>query len=1041
MSSNCPQVPSNPLLRLAVRRALSGAVLSGAVVATFGTPNAQAQAPAAATNANEPQLTEVVVTGSRIKQPALEAVSPVISVSGAEIADSGQNRIEDLLNTLPQVVGDLGSSQSNGATGTASVSLRGLGAQRTLVLINGRRLMPGDPTQNGNGTADLNQIPSQLVERVDVLTGGASAVYGADAVAGVVNFVMKENFEGVQLDAGDSFWNHNNNAGDIQALETEAGFAAPTGTRTDGQSANFAAVIGSNFADDKGNATGYLTYRHTDPVLQGTRDYAACELYGPTTTFAKRHCAGSVTSYPTLFGGLGSPSYFTTIVNNKLVPSNTTPNLGFYNFAPINYYQRPDDNYQGGLFAHYDFNDHARAYMEFQWMDDQTQAQIAQSGAFYGSGLGSSGGVPNGTWTVNCANPFLTAQEYSVFGCSPTTPSVNLTFGRRNVEGAPRQDNLTHDSFREVLGVKGDINDVWSYDSNVQNGITRFGDTYLNDASKTKMTNALQAVKLPNGQIVCLANANGTVGAPGCVPWNIFSSSPASTAAANYIEAPGLQTGETSQIIWETDVTGDLGKMGVQLPTASSGLGVAVGTDWRQEKSELYPDEELITNDLAGQGAPILPTFGAFHVWEGYTEVRLPLVDDKPFVKSLDFDAGYRYSDYNLSFGSTNTWKAGLQWAPLQDVRLRGGYNVAVRAPNIQELYLQPRVQLDGTTDPCAGPKVGGKVNGNTFAQCAASGVTAAEFGNIVGNPAGQYNGLVGGNTDLSPETADTTTFGIVITPTALPSFTATIDYYDIKIKNVISSYGANLIVDNCVSSGNAASLFCGLVHRAPATGTPADGSLWIGNQGYVQDGTFNLGELQQKGIDFDANYRLDLGLAGKLGFNLSANYTLHYDTTPVPGGASYDCAGYYGPSCGADGNVIPRIKGVTRINYGSPLPGLDVWLNWRFIGPVKTQYLSQNPLLNSSSVGGSPFNGTPGLAQLGGIGNQIPGYNYIDLGVSYQVAKQVQARLGVNNITDKMPPSIVDNYASNVLWNGNTFPTTWDFGGRYLFANVQVNF
>ena len=493
--------------------------------------------------ANEPTLTEVVVTGSRIKQPALEAVSPVISVSAAEIDQSGQNRIEDLLNTLPQVVGDLGSSQSNGATGTASVSLRGLGAQRTLVLINGRRLMPGDPTQNGNGTADLNQIPSQLVERVDVLTGGASAVYGADAVAGVVNFVMNDHFEGVQIDMADSFWNHNNNAKDIQALETEAGFAAPSGTTTDGQTANFAAIIGSNFADDRGNATAYLTYRHQDPVLQGTRDYAACELYGPTTTFAKRHCAGSVTSYPTLFGGLGSPSYFTTIVNNKLVPSNTTPNLGFYNFAPVNYYQRPDDNYQGGLFAHYDFDEHARAYMEFQWMDDQTQAQIAQSGAFYGSGLGSSGGVPNGTWTVNCANPFFTAQEYSVFGCSPTTSTVNLTFGRRNVEGAPRQDNLTHDSFREVLGLKGDINDVWSYDTSLQNGITRFGDTYLNDASKTKMTNALQAVRLPNGQIVCLANAGGTDWGAGLRPLEHLLLGPREHRGGELHRGPGSSDG------------------------------------------------------------------------------------------------------------------------------------------------------------------------------------------------------------------------------------------------------------------------------------------------------------------------------------------------------------------------------------------------------------------------------------------------------------------------------------------------------------------
>ncbi len=296
-SSNCPQSPSNELVRLAVRRALSGAVLSGAVAAT-GVGTAQAQQQAAAAGTSEPQLTEVVVTGSRIAQPALEAVSPVTIVNATQIAETGSARIEDILNQLPQVVGDMGSALANGATGAATVSLRGLGCQRTLVLINSRRLMPGDPTEAGTSCSDLNQIPTDLIEKVDILTGGASAVYGADAVAGVVNFKMNDHFEGFRFDANDGFYNHSqHDGGAVQDLQA-AGFAVPTGSVTDGQTADFTAIMGSNFDDGKGNAVVYLGYRHTDPVLQGSRDFSACSL---TSSGPNRVCGGSGTTSPTRF--------------------------------------------------------------------------------------------------------------------------------------------------------------------------------------------------------------------------------------------------------------------------------------------------------------------------------------------------------------------------------------------------------------------------------------------------------------------------------------------------------------------------------------------------------------------------------------------------------------------------------------------------------------------------------------------------------------------------------------------------------------------
>ncbi len=794
---------------------------------------------------------------------------------------------------------------------------------------------------------------------------------------------------------------------------------------TDGQSRDFTAIMGSNFADGKGNAEVYLGYLYTDPVLQGSRTYSACSL---TSSGPNRVCGGSATSNPTLFtiGG----NFLTIGKGNMLQPANFSgPQTSLYNYAPLNYFQRPDERYTGGFFSHYDVNDHARVYMQFQFMDDRTYAQIAPSGAFYGSGTGVTNGIPDATWVVNCNNPYLSSSEYTSFGCKSPTDQEHITFGRRNVEGGNRTDDLGHTSFREVLGVKGDINDAWSYDTYFQNGVTRFSEEYFNDVSKQRIAYAIQAVNQvnPNGttSVVCAANANGLNGAPGCVPWNIFQLGGVTPAATAYISVPGQQKGFTQETIWEGSVTGDLGKLGVKTPWASSGLATNIGADWRQEKSQSEPDEEFITNDLAGQGSPTLPTTGGFTVWETYIEARAPILEDQPFAKSLSLETGYRYSDYSLSFGSTNTWKLGLQWAPISDFRLRGMYNVAVRAPNIQELYLQPRVQLDGTIDPCAGATPSASPTA-----CANSHVTpppTGDYGNIVPNPANQYNGLEGGNQNLSPERADTTTVGIVFTPTFLPTFTSTIDYYDIKIKNVIGTYGANLILTTCLDTGNPQ--YCSLVHRAPITGTASDGSLWLGPSGYITDLTYNLGELQQQGFDWAADYRLDMNRAGKLDFNLTANYTLHFKTTPIPGGDTYDCAGYYGPSCGADGGAAPRIKSVFRINYNTPLPGLDAWLKWRLIGPVKVQNLSQNPLLSGP------------VDPISGIGNQIPGYNYFDLGVSYQVMKQVTMRAGVNNVLDKNPPIIQAFYEGPPLQNGNTLPQQYDWGGRYLFLNLTVDF
>jgi iron complex outermembrane recepter protein len=1014
----------NPMTRnTEIARAVRYSIVTGAVtIAAAASLQAQAQDQAQATDQDTTTLVTVIVTGSRIPQPALEAATPVTSVTNAEIQQTGITRIEDLMNTLPQVMGQYGAGVSNGATGEATVSLRGLGANRTMVLVNGRRLMPGDPTQNGNEAPDLNQIPTALVERVDVLTGGASATYGADAVAGVVNFVMNDHFEGVRITGNLSAYQHNNHDTFMQGLVTSAGFVNPPSNVTDGRSVDFSVITGSNFADGKGNATAYFGYRQDNPVLQGRRDYSACSL---TTTGGAATCGGSLTSNPAVFN-LGG-QFMTVGPGKTIVPASFSgAGTSLYNYAPLNYYQRPDQRYTAGAFVRYEINDHAKVYSEFMFMDDRTTAQIAPSGAFYGSGTGAKGGIRDATWVVNCSNPYLSANEYAAFGCTSPADSAHLIFGRRNVEGGPRTDDLRHTSFRMVLGIKGDISDSWTYDAYALNGITRLSENYLNDVSRSRISNALLAVNQVNPatgatSVVCAANSGGALGAPGCVPWNIFQVGGVTPAAAAYLNVPGLQEGATTERVVDANVTGDLGKMGVKLPTAHDGLAVSFGTEYRSEQTELQPDLEYITNDLAGQGSPTLPTSGAFHVWDLFGEARLPILQDMPFAKSLTAEAGYRYSDYNLVFGSTNTYKFGLQWAPTSDFHFRGEYQRAVRAPNIQELYLQPRVQLDSTigSDPCAN-KVGGTPKA-TAAQCAASGVTAAEYGNIPANTSAQYNGLVGGNANLAPEKADTVTFGVVLTPTFAPNLNVTLDYYDIKIKGVITQYGAGLILQTCLTTADP--FFCSKVHRVQGTGTSADGSLWIGDTGYVADGTFNLGSQTAKGIDADVNYKLDIGAAGRLTFNFVGSYDLKFETQPLPGGGTYDCAGLYGPTCGV---AAPKWKHKLRATWNTPVPALDFSIAWRYVGPVSLDAAQSNPLLAGNAL-------DPGL--------ELARRSYIDLTAAYQVASHYTVRLGVNNVFDKNPPLAVSPDLPGVFGNGNTLPQIYDALGRYLFMNVTLDF
>jgi len=1027
-------------LQQAVRFALVMATASAAAT----TANAQT-APAQA-EATPAPLQEVVVTGSRLKTPNETSISPISTISAADVQATGLTRVEDILNNEPMIFAGMNSTTSNGNDGTASVDLRGLGNQRTLVLVNGLRLGPGEG--DGRNYSDINQIPAALIQRVDVLTGGASAVYGADAVAGVVNFILNTHFEGVRVDAGYHFNQHQqDDPNGVQQAVSAVGFAEAPNSVNTAFGKNVSILAGSNFADNRGNATAYITYDNQGAALQKLFDYSACSL---TVGAAGLACGGSSTSARAGAGG-SFRAYSATVgkrIFNDTVDGTTvnfrafTSPADLYNYGPLNYYQVPSERWTGGTFLNYEINPHAEVYANVMYMRNAVQAQIAASGSF-----GVAAFIP-------CADPQLNASEAAVI-CSAANealqgnpyetyngtnyPGLNLRVFRRNVEGGPRIESFITDAAREVAGIKGDINDAWSYDVSAQHSAVDTSAQNLNYLSNSAISQSLNVLPGAGGALVCGGPSNGlgigplvntaanggTAFSPNsaCKPWNLWAAGGVNAAALNFLSIPEQVQATTTEYVTDGSITGDLGKYGAKLPWADSGLQVNVGTEWRQEGAAFSPDYVSQQGLAAGGGGATVPVSGKFTVWEGFTELRLPIAQHVTGAEDLSLEGGYRYSNYSEGF-TTNTYKLGLEWAPLKDLRVRGSYQRAVRAPNIGELYSPSAVGLDGSVDPCTAPLKAGSTtvltNGATLAGCEASGLNPALFGFLAGNPAGQYNGLQGGNPNLLPEIADTYTVGLVFTPRVVPNLTLSVDYFDIKIKNVIDKIGGNAVINGCVFSGQ----FCNLVHRDPT------GSLWATPLGYVVDTLYNAGLLQTEGFDIKGSYRQQLGQGlGSLQFGLEGTILNKLATTPVAGGNSYDCAGYFGDLCGGSD---PQFRSVLNVTWSTPWNALDLTLRWRYFGSQKTEQLSSSPLLAGTSY-------YPPLAH-------IPAYNWFDLSGTFNLYKDVKLQLGVNNILDKDPPivTLADCSTGSVggaNCNGNTFPGVYDAMGRYFFMTLTAQF
>lgn len=970
---------------------------------------------------------QIVITGSRIPRTNLTAVSPVTVIKSDEIRLEGATNVEEVLNQIPQVNPSQGEFVSAGSTGTATVDLRGLGSVRTLVLVNGHRLMPGDPRFS---VADINSIPTSLVQRVEVLTGGAAAVYGSDAVAGVVNFILDTKLDGLKVEGEISGYQHDNRNGFVRGLLDQRQISYPTGSVFDGRRDNLSVAFGHGFFDGRAHITLYGGYRRIAGLKQDRRDYSACAI---TARIVRQRpssiieCGGATLAYPgNFFDNLGNVY--------QVTPDRTfVPGLGRYNITPWNFYQRPDKRYTFGGFATFDVSSAIQPYAEVMAMDDRSLAQTSPSGN------------ATNTQTINCDNPLLSSQQrglacrtgnfvgeipgidddgnlVQVLGSpTPFTDPVTgatyyrawLPIARRSVESGPIQDDLKHRSVRLLGGIKGELGRGVSYDASYLFGRVSLDRHYRNNLSISRLTKALDVVADPStGQPICrsalIARQLGASAAgadSNCVPWDIFAPGQVAQQAVDYLVIPLSMRGSFKQQIANVNVTAELDRWGIRSPWSEESPAINLGAEYRMDMVDFEPDQFSQSGDVAGFSEQIAPIRGSISAKEIFVEARVPVVADR-----LVMESGFRRSWYDngSSKFSTTAYKLGLDLTAVPGLRFRASQQRANRVPNVQELFT-PIEPSSFQRDPCAG-----FTPAATPAQCALTGVTAAQYGHIasIGSTLLGYNSTIGGNVDLKPETANTRTIGVVLEPHILRGLSATIDLWDIKLKGAIAQIGAQSIIDTCVATGDPA--FCSRIHRDP------NGSLWLGG-GHIDDRQANIGALRTRGIDIGADYSARLGRMGSANFEFRGSYVLRWIVDKGGLATPYDCAGLFGDPCG----MQPRWRHTARVTWNMP-SGISPSLRWRHIGGVTLAALDPK------------FNMTDNVSP---AGTMLPAQDYFDVAAAFKVRKQFELRVGANNIFDREPPLIVRNTAAGGgPVNGNTYPEWYDSLGRYIFASVTMN-
>ena len=961
----------------------------------------------------------IVVTGSRIARRNIETAAPIAVVNDEEFQLSGTVNVENVINTLPQVVPGTTSFSNNPGNGTATLNLRGLGEPRTLVLVNGRRWVSFDTTQ----VVDLNTIPSFLLDGVDVVTGGASAVYGSDALAGVVNFRLRQ-VEGAEL-------------GGQYAL-TERG---------DGESYNIHGALGASFDDGRGSATVFAEYFNRASVFQGDRAFSNFALGGesiqsgfPLQQFGSStppqgriNTPGSVAiAVPQDLNGDGDTNDPGEAPTAPLASGLTIDDLFFtgpgvgrrrtgadtYNYAPANYLQIPQERYLLGGYADYEFADGHEAYTEVVYVNNRVATELAATPV-------------TGTFNVDLdtIRPFVSDALFAEFqlldqreaeasalrvanGLSalPTAELgvVSTFIQRRVVETGSRNSLDERNAFRVLGGVRGDVTDYIRYDAYYSYARTRNANVQAGNISRSAFQAGL--------------DGSGT-------PINIFGPG---TLTDDQVTAITIQAqnGDISTLeVASGALSGTFGNFGL---FGADPIGFAVGAEYRRVASEFIPDTALSSGDVIGFNAG-LPTEGSYNVRELFGELNIPVFETDGGTR-LDLDGAVRYSDYSLdAVGGVFTYAGGAKFAIVPDVILRAQYQRAIRAPNVGELFGGQSIGFPGATDPCASDAFA--TDSGLAAVCNASLPAGAVVVGPFDQPNTQIPATFGGNPALTEETSDSYTFGVVLQPRFIPGFTLTADYYNIEIEDAIATFGGGLnnALDLCFNQvQNINDPIC-----APFRGTrdPSTGAITVDNTPLVLND--NIASLEVSGIDLEASYSSTLPFSlmtdtGEQDFNISflGSWTEKNNFTPVQGfDTVITCAGEFGTTCG---EPTPEFKWTSRFSF---IDGpLTTSIRWRYIDSVR----DDNPDIDYAA-----FNGTEVLDDV----------HYFDLTFAFEATERFTVNFGVNNIFDKLPATpqfnedleVSNNVSGSLLGDNqqqaNTYTSTYDVLGRRYFVSAAFKF
>ena len=926
--------------------------------------------PAAVKVSAEPEsavtLDAVTVTGSRILRKSLTSNSPIAVFEAQDLKFSNASNIEEFLRDMPQFVAAVGGNTNNGNPGVATLDLRNLGEERTLILVDGKRFMPYD----ADGIVDLSMIPVALIERVEVITGGASAVYGSDAVAGVVNFIMKKDFEGLEGD-----------------------YAYQVTGENDGDRTDISVTMGGLFAEGRGNAVFNLGYTEQKAVTQGDRSFsfeALDDLLAPGGSFTTPW-GSLIGSYPTVDTADEGLVQFDQNGNATLVPT-----LDVFNFNPFNLLQAPQKRWSATALTNLEISENVSAYGRLSLSNSRVNTIIAPTGTFFNP------------FQLNIDNPYLSQQARDVFAADDTDGDglVDISFGRRLVELGTRDSLYENTGVQIVAGLEGTIADVAKWEIFGQMGRTTRVQNFVNDVNFDNTQQSLLAVTDSNGDIVCKDQSNG------CVPGNYFGPGLLSAGAADFIRFNIQENNSTEQRVFGGSIAGPTN---VFLPTASSPLAYAVGVEVRQERGSHRPDAAYEAGNAIGFGSS--STIQAkIDIQEVFGELSVPLTD------SVTVEAGVRVAKYeNTSvLGGTSvdndfdntSFKLMGEWQATDSLRLRTGFQRAVRAPNLSEIG-QPQTPSTGDldNDPCEGQNPVG--DADLTALCVATGVPVAQIGSVRSIVSGQINNYVGGNPTLEPEEADSITAGFVFAKAGSP-LSVSVDYFNIEITDAIEQITEQGLINTCyLQEKDAAGEFCALVHR-----NPLNGGLQGGTETGVDVSLRNTGTTTREGVEVAIDYGWNLG-PGKLDVDFQFVHILkstNQETALLP---EKDCVGLLGNTC-----VRPdpenRFVQNTRWTQGP----YSVNLRWQYLDE-----LQQDAIV----LDGKPASdyAVP----------TIDAFHYFDLSGSYQFGEAYTLRAGIYNLFDKAPPVTGNDYGGTAENSGNTFPATYDPLGRTFAVGINARF